>query len=60
MELELEVELYGSKIKNFTIFSKKKVFLIFQEMKLSSPQFKKLLAYSGGKFLSAKNKKSPL
>ena len=35
------MELPGPKIKNFVVFSQKKVFLIFQETELSSPNIKK-------------------
>ena len=48
------------KIKNFLIFSQKKVFLIFREMKLSSPKLKKLLIFQKRTFRPQKIKKNTL
>ena len=39
------MELSGPKIKTVLIFSEKQIFLIFQEMDLSSPKLKKLLYF---------------
>ena len=46
------MDLFGSKVTNFLIFSQKNVFLIFQETELYRPKIKKFLILSG---LSPKN-----
>ena len=46
------MDLFGSKITNFLVFSQKKVFLIFQETELYRPKIKKFLILFG---LSPKN-----
>ena len=48
------MELSSSKIKKFLIFSQKRVFLIFWETELSSPELKKLPYNSQGNFLFSK------
>ena len=44
------MELSCPKIKNFLVFSQKKVFLIFREIELSSSKFEKLLIFQEGTF----------
>ena len=51
-----EIEFSGQKIKNFLIFFRKKLLLIFREIKLSSPKLMKLAYISGGNFPRSKNK----
>ena len=44
------MELSDTKIRKVLIFSQKKVFLIFREMEISSPNLKKLVKFQQGTF----------
>ena len=52
------MEFSDPKIKNFLVFSQKKDFLIFREMKLSSPKLKKLLIFQEIELSNRKLKKN--
>ena len=52
------MELSSPRLKNSCIFFPKKVFLVFQEMELSSPRLKKFLTFQEETFQDQKIKKT--